>query len=159
MSEIITVRRAVPEDADAIAEAEKLCFPMPWSRESILHDLVGNELALVLTAEMNGVFAGYLDIWRVAGEGQLNNIAVMPGMRGKHVGLLLMREAIRMLRESGDTEMTLEVRSGNEPAIRLYEKLGFETAGRRAGYYLDNGDDALLMRLDLSKLTGAEETE
>ena len=42
---------------------------------------------------------------------------------------------------------TLEVRISNLPAIHLYEKLGFEQVGKRAGYYRDNGEDALLMTL------------
>ena len=34
----------------------------------------------------------------------------------------------------------------NSVWIHLYEKLGFEVIGRREKYYIDNGEDALLMR-------------
>ena len=40
---------------------------------------------------------------------------------------------------------TLEVRTGNEAAKRLYEKFGFKEAGLRKGYYEDNGEDAVIM--------------
>ena len=41
--------------------------------------------------------------------------------------------------------ITLEVRVGNKPAIRLYEKYGFKSLGTRKGYYQDNNEDALIM--------------
>lgn len=145
----VIVRDAVTEDADNIARIEEICFPIPWSRDSILHDITENSLATVLVAECDGEFAGYADIWLIAGEGQLNNIAVMPEMRGRHVGQAVMDELIVRLQAAKAFEMSLEVRSGNAPAIGLYEKLGFEVIGKREGYYLDNGDDALIMKLDI----------
>lgn len=145
----VIVRDACMDDADNIAKIEEICFPIPWSRESIAHDISENDLATVLVAECDGAFAGYADIWVIAGEGQLNNIAVMPEMRGRHVGQTIMNELIARLRAVNAYEMSLEVRSGNEPAIGLYEKLGFEVIGRREGYYLDNGDNALIMKLDV----------
>lgn len=47
--------------------------------------------------------------------------------------------------------MTLEVRASNTSAQRLYERLGFVTAGVRKGYYSDNREDALIMWLDIGK--------
>ena len=41
--------------------------------------------------------------------------------------------------------MTLEVRISNEPAIKLYEKYGFTSLGKRRAYYQDNNEDALVM--------------
>ena len=145
----IIIRDAVIQDADAIAHLEQITFPIPWSRESIAHDIDDNSLATVLVAEMDGEFAGYADIWIIAGEGQLNNIAVVPEMKGRHVGLGIMKELIRRLEEIQAFEMSLEVRKGNTPAISLYERLGFTTIGTRPGYYLDNGDDALIMKLEI----------
>ena len=40
---------------------------------------------------------------------------------------------------------TLEVRPSNQVAIDLYRSFGFVVVGRRAGYYRDNAEDALLM--------------
>ena len=48
-------------------------------------------------------------------------------------------------RERGVKYFTLEVRSLNEPAIRLYESLGFAKEGTRKGFYRDPEDDALIM--------------
>ena len=41
--------------------------------------------------------------------------------------------------------MTLEVRASNEAAQALYRAFGFDVAGRRARYYTDDGEDALVM--------------
>jgi ribosomal-protein-alanine N-acetyltransferase len=41
----------------------------------------------------------------------------------------------------------LEVRAGNEAALSLYRKFGFDVVGRRPRYYQDNYEDALLMTL------------
>jgi ribosomal-protein-alanine N-acetyltransferase len=143
----ISIRDALPEDTDAIAALEDAVFPIPWSPESILHDIEGNPVASVLVAEADGKFAGYADIWCIAGEAQLNNIAVDPGMRGRGVGLKLMNELISRTVKSGMTELSLEVRPSNTAALSLYKKLGFTECGRRKKYYADNGEDALIMKI------------
>jgi len=140
------VRPAAKEDVSEIARLEKETFPMPWSAESIRHDIEENELALVAVAEADGQVAGYADVWQIAGEGQLNNIAVFPEFRGKHFGWQLMEYLIRELVRLGNTEMSLEVRESNSIAIAMYRRLGFEEVGRREKYYLDNGETAILMR-------------
>jgi ribosomal-protein-alanine N-acetyltransferase len=142
----VMIRDAASGDIGDIAELEKITFPLPWSAESIRHDIEENENATVLVAERSGDFAGYADIWCVAGEGMLNNIAVMPDHRGKHVGLAIMEALIGRLGDEGVTEMSLEVRRSNTPAIGLYTKLGFKEAGVRTGYYADNGEDALILK-------------
>lgn len=145
----VVIREALAEDAVLIAELEEKTFPIPWTEEAISHDIRENPLALVLVAESDGVFAGYADVWEIAGEAQLNNIAIDGDFRGRHIGQLLMEDMIERLVRDGNAELTLEVRPSNVAAISLYEKLGFETIGRRAAYYLDNGEDALIMRKEL----------
>lgn len=142
----IIVRDAVQSDIADIARLEELTFPMPWSEGSIRYDIEKNDKATVLVAERDGVFAGYADIWCVLDEGMLNNIAVMPEQRGKHVGLAIMKDLIDRIRSEGMIEMSLEVRVSNSAAIGLYEKLGFGNVGTRKKYYEDNGEDALIMK-------------
>jgi ribosomal-protein-alanine N-acetyltransferase len=54
-----------------------------------------------------------------------------------------------MLDEAGPgARFTLEVRTSNAGAIRMYERFGFRPAGHRRRYYHDNGEDALIMWLE-----------
>ncbi len=82
--------------------------------------------------------------------GHIISIAVMPEYRGRGIGYALMSEALKKLKEFyGVKEVYLEVRVSNEPAIRLYEKLGFKKVQRIKYYYLD-GEDAWLMSIELN---------
>ncbi len=85
------------------------------------------------------VCARYADVWH------LMNVAVLPQHRRHGVARLLLA---RLLANAGsDARYTLEVRASNTAAIAMYERLGFRRAGRRRGYYHDNGEDALIMWL------------
>lgn len=145
-----SIRDARISDVSDIALLERLSFPIPWSRESIRHDIEENDNAVVLVSETNGTFSGYIDVWFVAGEGQVNNIAVMPEMRGKHVGLRLMNAMMERLSDLNAHCMILEVRESNLTAICLYKKLGFKEEGVRKRYYSDNDENALIMKKELN---------
>ncbi len=143
---MLEIRKANEKDIAKIAKLEEVTFPLPWSEASIRHDVTESDIALVLVAELDGEFAGYADVWEIAGEAQLNNIAVCESARGRHVGQKLMEGLFERLIEAGDSQISLEVRPSNTPAVGLYYKLGFVEAGRREGYYLDNNEDALILR-------------
>ena len=144
MSELI-VRKGIAEDAAAVAELEQLCFAVPWSRESIIRDLTENELAEYIVAELDGRIVGYVGLWVVVVEVHINNVAVSPAFRRRHIAAALIEAVLRFAENAGVKGFTLEVRAGNEPARRLYEKFGFQQAGVRKGYYEDNGEDAVIM--------------
>ncbi|HTN53280.1 MAG TPA: GNAT family N-acetyltransferase, partial [Anaeromyxobacter sp.] len=65
------------------------------------------------------------------------------------VGRALMDEVAEAGRRRGAALATLEVRRSNLPAIALYESLGYRHVGVRPNYYADEGEDALVMLLDL----------
>ena len=131
-----------------IAALEAANFSRPWS-ESLLRDLLGSRHSHMLTAEgADGTVLGYAGLTAVAGEGYIDNIAVAEQYRRQGVAQAMLEEFIRRGREGGLAFLTLEVRASNAPAIALYEKLGFELAGRRRRYYDDPPEDALLMTLE-----------
>ncbi len=141
----IVIRKARPQDSDELAEIEKECFSAPWSRESLLHDIEENPAATIIVAQnREGTIMGYVDIWCVDDEGYINNVAVRPEFRRKHLGMLLLHTLIEVTTGKGVKSHTLEVRVSNEPAIGLYEKMGFRSAGIRPHYYED-GEDAMIM--------------
>ncbi len=67
------------------------------------------------------------------------------------VGSVAMAEMIRFAKEHGARVIHLGVRAGNEAAIRLYEKFGFEKAGVHRDFFNINGvyHDEILMDLYL----------
>lgn len=77
-----------------------------------------------------------LHLWRSAGEPALTcdtrvfSVAVHPDFRGRGIAKALVAESLRRLRARGARRVRLEVRPGNVPAVRLYERAGFETRGR-----------------------------
>ena len=144
---MLFVREATKEDIANIAELEKVSFAIPWSEESIRHDVLESSIANVLVAELDDKFAGYADVWIVSGEGQMNNIAVVPELRGIGIGTSLMAEVVDLVRNQDCTEMSLEVRPSNERAMNMYKSLGFREVGERGGYYLDDGEAAAIMKI------------
>lgn len=142
----IRVRIAKSSDLDDIYELDVQTFAMPWSKEALSYDILENDNAFVIVAEYEGEFAGYADIWTVLDEADLNSIAVRVDFRRKGIGDAIMLAMIEMLSTSGVATINLEVRVSNMPTIKLYKKYGFNECGVRPGYYLDNGEDALIMK-------------
>lgn len=142
----MVIRRAEAADCDTLAELEKICFPEePWSFKSMYNDVVENERTVYMVAEEDGEIIAYGGLWKIFDEGHITNIAVVPERRREHMGEKLVTELIETTRAEGLTSWTLEVRADNDPAIALYEKLGFERAGLRKRYYEYDGMDAVIM--------------
>src|SRR5262249_37708072 len=145
---------ATPADLDAIDEIERHSFATPWPRSAFEAELT-RELARLDVARA-GAVVGFCNYWIVsdpeAGGGELHILAIAthPDHRRAGVGAALLAHALAQGRASHCTLATLEVRRGNTPAIRLYERAGFRTVHVRAGYYQDNAEDALVMLCELS---------
>jgi ribosomal-protein-alanine N-acetyltransferase len=93
---------------------------------------------------------GFAGIWMMTDEAHITNIAVSHEYRRRGIGELLLIAIVDLARELKATSMTLEVRVSNTAAQNLYSKYGFEPAGVRRGYYLDNKEDAMLMSADIN---------
>ena len=142
---MITIRKMTEADVASVAQLEKICFSAPWSENSVRSELT-NPLSLWLVAECDGTFAGYIGSQSVMGESDMMNVAVDPRFRRKGVAEMLIRQLVEALAAEGNRSLTLEVRASNDPAISLYEKLGFTMAGRRPNYYRNPKEDALILR-------------
>ena len=148
MSEELVIRRAKLGDVPAMARIERKSFDSPWSADEIAKDVTAGDSVYAAVAECGGETAGYADMRIVAGEAQIYNIAVTPGSRRRGIGEALLEHMIEAGKERGCSLVTLEVRAGNEAAMELYKKLGFHEVGRRASYYAEGGEDAVLMDLE-----------
>ena len=140
------IRKIREEDVAHIHEIEKLCFAMPWSEESILHDVKENVVArwLVLDDGEGGVLA-YAGMWFVLDEAHVCNVAVHPDHRKKGYGRRIFEALEALAQENSMSMMTLEVRRSNIAAQNLYHACGFLDVGYRKRYYEDNKEDALIM--------------
>jgi ribosomal-protein-alanine N-acetyltransferase len=77
-------------------------------------------------------------------------MATRPERRGEGLALRLLDAFILQARQAAVEHIWLEVRLGNVAAHRLYQRRGFVVEGRRPRYY-DDGEDALVMALRLSR--------
>ncbi len=86
------------------------------------------EASLVLTARETGQAVGIVLTSAVcSGVGHTTQICFLPGYQLQGLGGQLMEASIRALRERGFRELSLTVTSANQPAVRLYGRLGFRT--------------------------------
>lgn len=141
----LRIRRASATDAAQIAKVEARCFALPWSEEAILQDMTRNPRAMYFVADADGVIAGYVSLWKILDEGQINNVAVLPEYRRQHIAQAMIDVMLRVTEEAGVASHTLEVRAHNAAAKALYAGFGFCEEGLRKGYYEDNGEDAVIM--------------
>jgi ribosomal-protein-alanine N-acetyltransferase len=101
-------------------------------------------------AGLNGQIVGYVCVRTILDLTHLLNISVLPEFRRMGIGSMLMYNVLRTLRQLGsDNDVTLEVRESNIAAIKLYEKFGFVTTGKRSGYFRKPDEDAAIMKLDI----------
>ena len=142
----IRIRPAEEKDLPRIAVMEKLYFSLPWS-EKMLRESLHQAQYTMLVAEdcADGEIAGYVTLLNAAGEGNIMNIAVSDALRRQGIAGKLLTEAMRLGREEGICDYTLEVRKSNKAAVSLYEGLGFRTEGVRKDYYEHPREDALIM--------------
>ena len=141
---MIHYRHMQKKDVDAVARIEKISFSQPWSKKGI-SDFLKQKNTIFIVAEEFGKVVGYVGLYKVLNEGSITNIAVLPGYKRIGVGENLMRVLIKMSKDFGVKSMTLEVRESNEGAIRLYNKLGFESVGVRKKFYEKPVEDAIIM--------------
>jgi ribosomal-protein-alanine N-acetyltransferase len=127
---------------------EEACFSSPWSRNTFLNELTENPYASYIVAVKGEQVAGYAGTWLVLDEAHITNVAVAPPWRRQGIARRMMEHLIYLALHQGARRMTLEVRSSNLSAQKLYLSMGFRSAGIRPGYYTDNNEDAVIMWLD-----------
>ncbi|OPX42948.1 ribosomal-protein-alanine N-acetyltransferase [Ruminiclostridium hungatei] len=145
MVDNIEVVRMTQEHLDGVMTIENLSFKIPWSRNAFIDEMTTNDMAVYVVAVSGKKIIGYGGLWRILDEGHITNIAVHPEFRRCGAGCRIMDELLKLCRENGILSLTLEVRRGNLPAQKLYEKYGFRSEGIRKGYYSDTGEDAIIM--------------
>jgi ribosomal-protein-alanine N-acetyltransferase len=134
-------------DLSAIETIEQQAYPTPWSRSMFASELA-KPTSICLGAFEGRDLVGYVINSRYVDAWHIMNVAVDPEHQRRGVASALLERLFELTHDDERRGYTLEVRVSNEDAIRLYEKLGFESRGIRRGYYTDNREDALIMWRD-----------
>jgi RimJ/RimL family protein N-acetyltransferase len=147
-----TVRTAEPEDAavlvalaDAVGSEPEgwLLMGAAWRNVSderrYLRAMRRHPDGTVLVAEVDGQAVGRLSISRDPNPSSRHvadlGLMVALGHRRTGIGSALLVAAEQWAREGGITKLELHVFPYNEPAIALYEKVGYVREGRRRDHY------------------------
>lgn len=137
------------EDLGGILAIERATFPEPWTRDQFAA-LLAHPAGFGWVAEVvPPSVVGYAFGWVAADEAELADLAVQEDVRGRGVGTGLVDAFAREAGVRGARRLYLEVRASNLGAQQFYDRLGFDTVGRRVAYYRRPREDALVMRAEL----------
>jgi ribosomal-protein-alanine N-acetyltransferase len=149
----VEIRRLGYSDLPQVVAIERRAFPTPWSLAMFVLEL-SKPSGVCLAAVEDNHLVGYLVCSRYDNAWHLMNVAVDPDRRRRGIASTLL-DRLFAATDDGRGRFTLEVRPSNQPAIALYERVGFRAAGTRRRYYQDNGEDALVMWRTPATLAGS----
>jgi len=142
----ITFRRMKEEDINSVLEIERALFSLykdAWNYKHFLFEIEEHEFSISIVAEYKGELIAYAVCWAMFEEFHIANIGVTAKYQRMGLAEYLMKYLEREL-VTDEENMILEVRTGNIPAIRLYEKVGFKVFFERKNFY-SNGENAYVM--------------
>ena len=155
-SEEITIVRMSEHDLLEVVEIEEQSGLSRWGWAAYYAELQGANRELMLVARPSSLpvlesstIVGYIVARETAGELHINNVAVRAQYRRRGIGAALLNKILDEARTRQAKAAFLEVRSANRAAQALYEKSGFRAIARRANYYSDPPEDAVVMSLGL----------
>ena len=140
MTELILAKK---EHLSFVAALEKNTFSEPWTEKSL--ELFLDELNFCVILLNSGELASYCTVTTVLDEAQIINVAT--DERFKRLGMAekVLKAVIEECKNRKIVTISLEVRESNEPAIALYQKLGFEVMGKRNNFYTNPTENAFVM--------------
>jgi ribosomal-protein-alanine N-acetyltransferase len=150
-----SIRNMDISDLPEVMKIDSLSFPAPWTKEVYEQELLKNDFAHYFVIVHENEIAGYVGIWIVFDDAQITNIAVAPHYRGKGIGEKLFGFALTYSFQLGAQKLSLEVRPSNYVAKNMYKKFGLKEGGIRKNYYPDNGEDAIVMWVNLTEINFA----
>lgn len=138
------IRRMEAADLEQVAELEKVCFSESWSY-GLLEAGIHSPFDVYYVYEQEDRILGYCNLRLLAGEGEVQRIAVLPDCRRMGLARKMMEVMVDYARENRAAAISLEVRASNLPARNLYEAYGFVEEAVRKGYYRSPSEDAFIM--------------
>ena len=144
------IRNAIIDDANEIFNIEKKVFKDHWSLKSIKSELNNSKYSKISVLEIERKIIGYVFQRIIDNQNHIINVAIDIPFQHKGYGRFLLKNILK--EDSDDTNVFLEVKEANLPAIKLYNDLGFEEVQKKDGYYSD-GSSAIFM-LKRNKIHG-----
>ena len=160
---LLTIKPITSELVSRAVELDKLCFGGLWTKEAYSREIDSPKSSLLIlscqeateTVAANKLkndnhsskIIGIGCLWAIVDEAHITLLGIHPQYRGQKLGQLML---LTLLKDAVDRQLkwaTLEVSVNNKAAISLYQKFGFEVAGRRKNYYPTTGEDALVLWL------------
>jgi len=137
-------REMTADDIDALVAIEKKCFGKrdAWRRGAFI-GAVWSLKSVFLVAELDGQVIGCAGAEINSDAAEIQTVSVDPAYHGRGIGTKLFAELLTAIQARGATMVYLEVRTGNTPAIDLYEKFGFQVTAQLENFY--HNEDALVM--------------
>ncbi len=148
MTEGVRIEPYCPDDLDELMAIEVVSFAIPWSRNSYA-ELAAVESVTVWIARLGGELVGYMLLQQVVDEMELHTFAVKESYRRQGIGRMLLDHMVAEARRLHSKHIYLQVRPSNTAAGTLYRKMGFKAVGLRRRYYHDNGENAIVMSLEM----------
>jgi [ribosomal protein S18]-alanine N-acetyltransferase len=154
------IRRMTVVDLDRVlAIARNLPQAPHWTESAWLNAInpesTPRRIALVIGASRAGPQSGSILGFAIASllppQAELETIAVAAESQRLGLGGHIFQALAAELQAAGVSELVLEVRASNQPALAFYGALGFVKTGLRLGYYADPKEDAVLMSLPLAE--------
>jgi [ribosomal protein S18]-alanine N-acetyltransferase len=145
MKEGYVIRRGTLDDLPkVISIAQESDLAAHWKGSE--WDTIFRTKRVLIVAENCNQVVGFVIAHDVAGEWELENVAVIEEFRQFGIGGLMMESLVNEAQQNHARSIFLEVRESNNPAKRLYERCGFQQYGRRKKYYSNPPEDAVLYR-------------
>ena len=98
---------------------------------NILKEEIQSEKSQYIVAKQNQGIVGFAGIRIIIDEVEIMNIVVRKDKRQEGIGSRLLQEILKTAKEQNAQVVILEVNEKNQPAIKLYQKFGFEQIGLR----------------------------
>jgi ribosomal-protein-alanine N-acetyltransferase len=143
------------DDLDGIFRLDEVCFTpeFRFDRESMREFAEKRNAVVQVAEEVCGRIAGFViaHIERIASgwRAYVVTLDVAPEHRRKGLAMRLMREAESRAVAAGAHWIQLHVFTGNEGAIRFYERIGYERIRTTRGFYGATGMDAFVYGKEL----------
>ena len=160
------------DDLEEVMVIERAAFKHPWSTELFRRELDHDWSTILVAIEpltsvpsrptedpggarraaaLTERIVGFLIYWLVHDEVHVLNVAIAPEDRRNGIARFLMHETEKRAHLANAALMTLEVRRSNTAAIELYREFDYRAVGVRPNYYVDEGEDAIVMVKELKR--------